>query len=280
MPSNKGCIINANIIPFIIILFSVTYISLMLVLSYLIDIQGINIFGLKEWVSDKGYEIPLFWLHMFREASLTENIQWAFLGASVILTAIIGIIQFKSTRKAPWVWILLLIGLYIMFLEDVINIRHTVSAMIGSTYFDYDTSTMEWRISFVRSIVEIIFYFMLGGMMVAALFFILKDQTIRALGKIYFLAGYFLYGLAAVFSATRNIKDWYAVVGGKIIDFIYRGSEAVLTGDSIIYGRDPLGFWFMDFVVEESLELLGATFLLAGLATILLSKRSSQATNL
>ncbi len=65
-------------IPWCIIFFSASYIAILLLLYYLVDIQNMNIFGLKDWVADKGYEVPLFWLHMFREGSLTENIQWAF----------------------------------------------------------------------------------------------------------------------------------------------------------------------------------------------------------
>ena len=263
-------------LPWLIILFSVCYIATMLVLSYLIDIQNMNVFGLKDWVAVKGvYETPIFWLHMFREGSLTENLQWAFLGAAVFLTAIIGIIQFKATRKVPWVWILLLIGLYVMFLEDIENIRHTTSAMIGSTYFGFDTSTMEWRTSSVRSAIEIAFYFILGSIMVTALVYILKDQGSRLLGKKFFLTGYFFYGTAAVFSATRNVGDWYAVVGAKAIDFVSRGAEISLPGDSYVYGRDPLGFWFMDFVVEESLEFIGAAFLLAALTVFITSIKKS-----
>ena len=105
--------------------------------------------------------------------------------------------------------------------------------------------------------------------MVIALFNILKDKSNSLKGNKYLVAGYIFYGIAAVCSATRNIGNWYAVVGEMVLDSITTGAEISWSGGSVIYFRDPLGFWFMDYVVEESLELLGAAFLASAIAAFI-----------
>jgi len=91
---------------------------------------------------------------------------------------------------------------------------------------------------------------------------ILRDNQQSNRGKKYLVVGYLFYGIAAIFSATRNIA---AVVGGRILDVITSSAELNWSGDSLVYYQDPLGFWFMDFVVEESLELWGGQFYSGGI---------------
>ncbi len=98
--------------------------------------------------------------------------------------------------------------------------------------------------------------------MVASLVLILKQRKNNIMGKHLFLSGYFFYGLAAFASASRHIGNWYAVVGTKILDFIISGRE-------LSWSASSLGFFFMDLVVEESMELMGATFLLAAVLVYL-----------
>lgn len=260
-------------ISFYIIYIAVIYILAMLLLSYLIDIR--NIFGLSDWLYIEGFDPPLFWLQIFKEASLTEYLQWFLIGSSAILAALYGGMKLKLTTKFPWTWILLVIGLALMFLEDTINLRHQASNIIGYYYFGLDVTTMAWRTSALRSYIEIIIFAALGSIMVMALIFILKDRSNGLVGKKILFAGYFFYGVAAICSATRNIGNWYAVIGEKILNFLTRGVELSWSGESIMFHRDPLGFWFMDLVVEESIELLGAAFILAAIVAFITHTRRS-----
>ena len=82
--------------------------------------------------------------------------------------------------------------------------------------------------------------------------------------------GFIVYGLAAIFSATRDIAHWYQRVGDniyyRIIDF---GNENLiqLTQELNISltrnGDRGIGWYFMDLVIEESMELIGAAALLS-----------------
>ncbi|MTI93994.1 MAG: hypothetical protein FH749_00690 [Firmicutes bacterium] len=94
---------------------------------------------------------------------------------------------------------------------------------------------------------------------------VLRDKLHQLSTKIMLLVGFALYGIAAFSSATRNIGNWYVVVGERALNFITAGAELAWSPESIIYHVYSMSFWFMDFLVEESLELLGAAFLLASL---------------
>src|SRR5690554_5996343 len=61
-------------------------------------------------------ESPILWLHMFKEASVTEVLQWLFLGSGTVLA---GILYRNSHREGrpTRLWGFLLAGLLIMFLR-------------------------------------------------------------------------------------------------------------------------------------------------------------------
>ncbi len=241
------------------------YLAVMLVLTYLIDFLGINLFGVKDWLNRIGYEEPvLFWLHFFSEGSITEILQWLCLAVAFLVLTLFTRQKHRVNPRPPWIWIIFSIAILLMFLEDSINLRHELSDIIGNL-LAVNTNTIEWRRSFTRSLVEIAFYALLGFMMITPFFFILRGRAYELRGKIYLSAGYCIYAIASIGSVTRNWNDWYARAGTRLIEFIAGSQELEWSGESMIYFSDPLGFWFMDFVVEESLELLGASLLLAAI---------------
>ena len=77
----------------------------------------------------------------------------------------------------------------------------------------------------------------------------------------YLFIGYFFYGMAVAASGTRFIGEWYVNVGNLIYEFMLAQAKNDIlyaSGDNL-----PMGFWLMDFMVEESLELIGAGALLS-----------------
>ena len=252
-------------LPFTVIIFSLGYIGLALTLSYLIDIQQMNILGLRSWLVGKDYEIPLLWFHIFREAHLTENIQWLFLGASVVGAGRLGMKHLRQQSHLCRIWFLLSGGIFLMLLEDAANIRHHLTTFIGAVYFEVDPDSLAWRTGWPRTFIEFAFFTVVGIIMVATFIYILKNIRPSSSGVKLLTAGYLTYGIATVFSATRNMGNWYAEIGGRILNQLTAGASLGWTGETTAYDN-PLGFWFMDFVVEESLELLGAAFLLAAVA--------------
>jgi len=253
-------------LPWLLIGLSISYLSISLFLSYLIDILNIDIFGLYSWLSNT-YTDPYFWMFMFIEASITEQIQWFYLILiQIIIMSYIIINHRKLSKLAALPWFLLFFGVYLMFLEDRFNIRHMGSKAIGSNLLREDVYSAAWETGFTRSSIELSFYFILGITMIIAFLMILRNNPKKQQAKRFMLMGYLFYGTAAIASATRNIGNWYTVVGTRILGFIISGRELGWTATSSpSFSWKPFGFWFMDHLVEESLELFGVTFLLAAI---------------
>lgn len=247
-----------------VIIFTVSYILLNLILAFLIDLRNINILWLGSLLRAMHPESPILWLHMFKEASVTEVLQWLCLGSAIIL-AVALCIDRRREGKTTRLWGFLLAGLSIMFFEDTINIRHWMAGIFALVVLHTNPDTHAWRASATKNYFELSFYAMLAAVMLTSFWQIIRDKTQNLLGKKYLFGGFLFYGVAAFSSASRNIGSWYTVVGGKLLDFVTRGAALEWTAESVIHRNYPLSFWIMDFLLEESLELLAATFLLAAL---------------
>ncbi len=244
-----------------VVVLACTYLLSAMVLSYAVDVAGLNIFGLGEnYGQYREGESVLLWMELFREASLTEVLQWIFLGLSVVLSLYLYR-KHKEDLSNPAVWLLLCLGLTLMFFEDSQNWRHRLSGSIGS-YLGYDIYSLEFRGSTLRTSIEIIFYAVLGSIMSFSFYKIVTERSNPLKMKAYLCLGYLFYAIAAIGSATRNIEDWYARAGARMLDVLIQGRD-LHWGVETLHNEYPLGFWFMDYLLEESLELLGAACILA-----------------
>ena len=95
------------------------------------------------------------------------------------------------------------------------------------------------------------------------------------------LSGYAAYFVAAASSATRYMGDWYVHAGGVVLQAFDTAGHASWTRmEENVSGReaplDRMEFWLMDYLYEESIELIGAGCLLAGFLSLAAaqSKRS------
>ncbi|MTI93995.1 MAG: hypothetical protein FH749_00695 [Firmicutes bacterium] len=107
-----------------VLIFVFCYLAASWGLAYLIDIRNIDVLGIKSWLEAAYPEAPILWLQMFREASVTEVLQWTFLAGSIV-TVVLYLNLNKRTHVPPVTgWKLAGIGFSLMFLEDTLNIRH------------------------------------------------------------------------------------------------------------------------------------------------------------
>ena len=70
-----------------------------------------------------------------------------------------------------------------------------------------------------------------------------------------FWFGVSMYAVASISSATRHVGEWYLVFGEYLNQYLFEGRLA--------YSEEWNGFYVMDALVEETIELIGAILFLA-----------------
>ncbi len=231
---------------------AVVYLTAAWAFVLLVDILGQT--EITRLLAEQGRTPPFLWFWLFSEAHLTEFLQWSILASCLIVCI-------KAYRKTESEFFLVLAcGLGLMLLEDTVNIRHTLSGWTSQLL-----GVTEHR-SAVRIITEFAFYGLLGSLMLYPL--VTHWTRIRQSASLfrYALAAYSAYASAAFLSASRYIADWYDAAGAWIIAQLPLADPNVWeAADASLQERGlfPLGFWLMDYLLEESLELLAASLLLA-----------------
>lgn len=203
---------------------------------------------------------PMLWIELFQERSPTEIGQWILLLSASVLSAATAWRLRQQGLPALSYWLLAL-ALLVMYGEDGHNLRHMLSAHFADTVLRVDSQSLEWRRSLERSLIEISFYAILGGLMSLVLWLKFRRPRPPKTAMLCFSIGFAIYAIAAIASATRNIFDWYATLGASVFDWVSRNAGLPVDGRSIVHFQDPIGFWFMDYVFEESLELIGASLI-------------------
>jgi len=258
--------------PINILYFTLLYLFLAFLLSFLIDI--LNVYGIRDLiVANLEMDLnPIIWYQLFQDGSPTEILQWLFLGFSAISSGIlVGKFYHKDNKIAAF-WLLLGITFTLMLIEDAGNPRHFYGQRLQRFINPGGND--------IRTIVTLLFYSILAFIPIYAVIKYGKHLIDKIKNKkilIYFSLGFVFYGIAAFSSATRDIFNWYQRVGNFLyFNIINFGNEELLmlTNElDMALGRVEgrgIGWYFMDLVLEESIELLGATFFL--IATLLLLK--------
>ena len=212
-----------------IITLGALYVVLFWVGMYLIDFR--NIFGIS---SDQG-----FWWHAFRNRGPVEIGQWALMSLVVVTSGrISGIFEERGDREGKILWLLIAATFAMMVIEDAGDPRH-----IQGRYF-----VQFFGIN--RNLVEAGFF---GVMTFPIIFGFLRYwkkafQVVES--RLYLILGGLFYATAAGTSLFRWVGRFYARVGDRISELFFGGSIP--------------GFFLMDFVFEESLELMAGAVFLAG----------------
>ena len=209
----------------------------------------------------------LLWWSLFHEAAPTEMLQWLCLAGAVLTAAHLW------GRGAGMGWPqaaaygVLAVGLAVMLLEDAGNIRHRVGRIVFIDLLGHATAS-----SVAKNLFELCFYSALAGLMVWPFLRHGRRMPLGLRAAALLLAGYAAYALAAFTSATRYIGDWYVRAGGAIRTATGAEGPAWDALADELAGRPwpavTVEFWIMDGLVEETLELIGAGCLLAGLLAL------------
>ncbi len=245
-----------------IIYFTLTFLLLSYIVVFLIDIR--NIFGMR--AAFDGFLVPFLWDRIFMEAGPVEKLQWIFLTCFTLLSFWLSVMSKEDSvfTSESIFWMLFGVAGIFMILEDMGNVRHILIRR---------NLNMSWM---MRNTVETLYFGLLGLLPVLAVVRYRKDVfESKTTAKLLFL-GFVFYICAATLSGPVEVTDIDTEIGNKFYEFSllfgdedYR--ETFEEGDRRIERIEEekniimmdMRTRFTDFVVEESLELLGATFLLA-----------------
>ncbi len=214
----------------------------------------------------KRFEVPLFWYFISTQGSFTENVQWILLFVAVLCLFFTSkALKNAEEPRLAGAFRLWGIAMLLLFLEDTLNTRHWLRRFFGHILGWEDTLRSPPAIA-----VEVSTYAIMAFLMVLSLW-CLRHLLLRHKEALFsILAGYGLYGVAAFFSATRHAADWYMRFGQYLIERL--GFDAIdtwrIANETIEVRGKNLGYYFMDYLVEETLELLGAGLLAFGFVTL------------
>jgi len=228
-------------------------------LSFLLDVM--NIFGLRNLYSDM--TVPLLWDLMFQERGPVEMFQWLFLGFLTITSAFLfGILTERNRRKEGMFWFLFSIAGVLMLMEDAGNIRHFVLR---------ENMVLGWV---VMQSLETLYFGLIAAIPIAAVLKYGKHLRESRITIVLLALGFLFYGMAVFFSGPADLTniniyvgdafyDATATLGGEELEQIYEETDARLEEQAGGEGFMDVSYRFVDHLIEESLELLGATMLLA-----------------
>ena len=202
------------------------------------------------------------WARLFTEAGPTERLQWTMLFTSA--AACLWGLRAASGMTYRFL-ALMAYGTLLMLAEDSVNLSHIAAFRLGA------------RGDLVASMSSRLLVF--GLVAALPVWAFLRYWRHLRVGRALLAFGFGLYGIAAAMSVPANIFGLYQRLGPWLIDRIGIPSAPPGTFAFPEYDiADTTGVAFLDLAVEESLELLGATFLLAGLLTVALDARSRATT--
>jgi hypothetical protein len=213
-----------------------------------------DVAGLRDRFAEASPRTPAVWVLMFEEGSPTELLQWATLGYLTVVAGILGgALTRDGERSAGAFWKLVAVAGALMIAEDAGNVRHRL-VRYAEAFAGLERDPVPWHLA-----VEFVWFAIIAGVLVTAVVRHGRAVLPAAATVRYGLAGVAAYALAVLGSVTRDIDHWYADLG-RWIERSLLGTELLLPEG---WSRFHIHFFLVDYVVEESLELLGAALLLA-----------------
>ena len=238
------------------------FLGLSLLVTVLVDI--FNIFGVKYWMVEN-LTIPYFWFYWF--STPVENpLQWYLLGMTLIVFGSNAGRAFQDNdRQAGPFWLLLSVGTMFMLVEDAGDVRHAIRKMVQGV-------AGEGSYGYAGTLFELGYFAVIGLIMLYAVWRYRHVYWNRTRMRNYLFGGYICYGLAVsasfIGSAFHSIIGFtvYEKVGEVILKGLFMRDQITMEAYQVANASRNIDFFFMDRLVEESLELLGvAALLTAGL---------------
>lgn len=246
---------------------AIIYLILAWGFSYLIDIH--NFLGFRELFFNEDMDVQLFWYYIFHDGFITEWLQWSFLGGTAMFCSYLGgrLISYGYNKPAMF-WIIMGISTVLMFIEDAFNTRHYLASITQ------ELLNAEGFTNPVKTMTYIIYFFILGAIPLYAVIRYWRYIWCETKTRFYICLGFISYALAVIASGTRDIFSWYSVVGEFLNGLVADGVMSAYFVQT--EPTRPLGFYIMDSLVEESVELIAASALFASTIAYLQALNNSQ----
>lgn len=253
-PFNRGPWDRLSPSPWIALGFAVFVVALGWALTGIVD--AMNYGGSRDWLLRSDLEPSAVWIQMFTEASLVEWTQWVLLALFTVAAGIVGgALSMKGMRRGAGFWKLMSFAGGLMVIEDAGNIRHAIVEVL--TQFRVPT------VGFVGTnvLIEAIVFALIGLVPLYAV--VRYGGVLRGRGPVLGLlaAGVVAYGVAVGASATRYVNASYEQAGAWVRETIF--ADRLVIPDYNSWDPQVFDFFLMDYLVEESIELLGVGLLLA-----------------
>ncbi len=255
----------------VLFILIVSYLILVFLAVLLVDF--LNVFDLQSLMEDRVDTAPLIWFVLFQEEGVTEILQYASNTGTILLAGtMLGVMLVK--KDVHWrAFLLFGVAVGLLLLEDTGNLRHSLRGFVTGVF-----GVEERLTSWLGIGVEVGLYALFGVLMLLSVYKLRRVLFAYPKAFKWLIAGYVLYGAGAMLSASRHMFGWYTQVGTALVDRldvmhmdVWQIAEA--------YAQDtfghPIGFFLLDFPMEESIELLGASVIFISTLTLfILLKRN------
>ncbi len=239
-----------------------SFLGMSWIIVWMIDL--LNVGGIRDRIG------AMAWANLFGNGGVVEWVQWYSLGAAALIAMLVAGRLFGRSdddlRGLSYFWGGMAIALTLMLIEDAGNVRHEIRRLTEAF------TGMPRHTGLVDRIVEFTYFVLLASVPLFTLIRFGKHLRAYRTTTVCVLGGFAFYALAASASATRNWGQWYAHAGLRLQEGL--GFVIPPDWDSLAYGH-----YLMDALVEESVELIGATLFLAAAVSALSEVRRIEETN-
>ena len=230
------------------------FVYLMMAWLALIVVDVLNVAGIQDALPD-GLQWRAIWFNLFSQAGPVEMMQFAMLGGTVVVGAVMAGTLHASRRPTPGsFWMLIAIGALILLVEEASDVRFKIWDMVSLVVGEGEAQ---------RNIVELASFALLAAVPVYAVLRYWRVPWRSSSTRRYLVACFAVYVPTALASGTRNIggdESWYVAWGQFLHERVFAGR---LLEDFPAFLGKPPGYLLMDGPITESFELIGATMLLA-----------------
>lgn len=214
-----------------------------LVLVYLVDVRSV--------ISNPSSHD--MWWHLYRQGGPIEWGQWFFNSLTLLICAhLSGVFRQRGDKKTSRFWILIAITFMLMVIEDSGDPRHVIASYVSSI----------WGLKTYW--VEIPFFACMVAPLGYAFYRYGRQGMARPQNRLYTILGILMYGFVASTSAMREVGSFYYVVGDYLSERLIGGTIE--------------GFFLMEKVYEETLELNAAAMFCAGILVYFVTLKVSSST--
>lgn len=244
--------------PEVLLILAVLWVAAAWAAIYFIDAR--DILGWREalfaYSPDFAGTVPMMRFQLFT-GRFTEWFQWVILAMALVATGTVsGRLRQNGDVSGARFWLLLTIGLGLMLVEDAGDVRQDLRpyvAFVVSGQADGASDTLVGRLADLGFFAVIAFF---------PLYAILRHWRVplRYAGAGWYLGlGFVAYAVTQIGTAVSQINDFYARIGRWLHATVFHNGLLQPIG----LDRERMHFELVDGPVEESIELLGATLLLA-----------------